>query len=85
MFYHSTITEYVANKGDELIALREYMQGEKWAVTSAYADGTRNPDMRRYDWKEIDCIPEGAEVAGEYYGHCPIYGKTFYTLFIRRK
>jgi len=84
MFYHSTITKYIAKEGDELIALREYMQGEKWAVTKAYADGTRNPDMSRYTWEETDGVPVDAGRVGDFWSTCPIFGQTQYTLFIRR-
>ena len=54
--HYSVITEFRHEKGKRLFQLREYMQGDDFGLLTAISDGSRNPDMSRFDWQEIECM-----------------------------
>ena len=84
--YYSVITKFRHEKGKRLYQLREYMQGDDFGLLTAISDGSRNPDMSRLDWQEIECMSPEVETSmiGTYRGKCPKYGDTNFTLFVEK-
>ena len=64
---YSVISEYNVKEGTTIYALRQLSSADRDGLhgTEAFvakADGSRNPDLSRYDWKPIRCLPDNVDV-----------------------
>ena len=64
---YSVISEYNVKQGTTIYALRQLSSADQNGMhgTEAFvakADGSRNPDLARYDWKPIKCFPDNVDV-----------------------
>ena len=83
--HYSVITEFRHENGKRLFQLREYMQGVDFGLLTAISDGSRNPDMSRFDWQEIECMsPEVETWMIGTQRKCPKYGDTNFILFVEK-